>query len=177
MTFVLSTNTLSFKSAGPFAAAPATQTVMGTVTGVTSGIVYFKILANNAVANSANGLFTVANLILSGDSGQADVIPAIPSSIGAGNFSGSIAVTACLNDPSCATGQLAGSPQTIAVNYDIASGVDGDTVTPRTVSANTPGTVILRGSGFTGAAAVSFGSASKNCPGSNTMRSARRCSY
>ncbi len=158
MSFALSTSAVTFKAAGPYAASPATQSVTGTVTGVTSGIVYFKIVANNAIANSTNGLFTVANLVLSGNSGQADVIPAIPSSIGAGNFTGSIAVTACLNDPSCATGQLTGSPQTISVNYDIASGVDGNTVTPRVVSANTTGTVILRGAGFTGATAVSFGS-------------------
>jgi len=125
---------------------------------VTSGIVYFKIVANNAIASSPNGLFSVANLILSGNSGQADVIPAIPSSIGAGSFKGSITVTACLNDPSCQTGQITVSPQSIAISYDIASGVDGNTVTPRVVSANTPGTVILRGAGFTGTSSVSFGS-------------------
>ena len=158
MSFALSTTAVNFKAAGPYAASPATQSVTGTVSGVTSGTVYFKVVANNAIANSANGLFTVANLVLSGNSGQADVIPAVPSSIGAGSFIGSIAVTACLNDPSCATGQLTGSPQTISVNYDIASGVDGNTVTPRVVTANTPGTVVLRGTGFTGATAVSFGS-------------------
>lgn len=158
MTFSLSTTAVTFKAAGPYAASPATQSVTGTVTGVTSGTVYFKIVANNAIANSSNGLFTVANLVISGNSGQADVIPALPSSIGAGNFTGSIVVTACLNDPSCATGQFSGSPQTINVNYAVASGVDGNTVTPRVVSANTPGTVILRGAGFTGATTVSFGS-------------------
>jgi hypothetical protein len=158
MSLMLSTSAVTFKAAGPYAAAPATQTVTGTVTGVTTGTVYFKIVANNAIANSPNGLFTVANLILSGNSGQADVIPALPSSIGAGSFKGSITVTACLNDPSCQTGQITVSPQNIAINYDIASGVDGNTVTPHVVSANSPGTVILRGAGFSGATAVGFGS-------------------
>lgn len=54
--------------------------------------------------------------------------------------------------------QLAGSPVTIPVSYSIGSGVDGDTVTPRVVAAGAAGTVILRGSGFTGATDVSFGS-------------------
>lgn len=158
MTLTLSTSTVSFKAVGPYAVAPANQTVTGTVAGVTTGTVYFKIVANNAIANSQNGLFAVTNLILSGFQGQADVVPAIPSSIGAGSFKGSITVTACLNDPSCQTGQITVSPQTIAVNYDIASGVDGNTVTPRAIPANTPGAVVLRGAGFSGVTSVSFGS-------------------
>ena len=64
MSFALSTTAVNFKAAGPYAASPATQSVTGTVTGVTSGTVYFKVVANNAIANSANGLFTVANLVL-----------------------------------------------------------------------------------------------------------------
>ncbi len=158
MSLTLSTSEVYFKAAGPYAVTPANQTVTGTVTGVTTGTVYFKIVANNVIANSPNGLFAVANLIIGGFEGQADVVPAIPSSIGAGSFKGSITVTACLNDPSCQTGQIAVSPQTIAVSYDIASGVDGNTVTPRAIPANSPGAVILRGAGFTGATSVNFGS-------------------
>jgi hypothetical protein len=153
-----STNSISFKAIGPYAAAPATQTLTGTVTGVTSGIVYFKVFVNNAVANSPNASFTVTNVTIANSAGQTDVIPAVPSSLGTGSFKGSISVTACVNDPSCGTGQLSGSPVTIPVEYDISSGVDGNTVTPRVVPASTPGTVILRGAGFTGATAVSFGS-------------------
>jgi hypothetical protein len=158
MTLSLSTGAVSFKAAGPYAVAPPTQAITGTVTGVSSGTVYLKVVANNTVPNSSNGLFTVANLLVTGFSGQADVVPAIPSSIGAGSFKGSITVTACLNDPSCQTGQLAVNPQTVAVNYDIGSGVDGNTVTPRAVAANAAGSVILRGAGFTGVTSVSFGS-------------------
>lgn len=158
MTLTLSTNAVTFKAAGPYAVAPATQTITGTVTGVTTGTVYFKIVANNAVANSPNGLFSITNLLITGFQGQADVVPAIPSSIGAGSFNGTITVTACLNDPSCQTGQITVSPQSIAINYNIASGVDGSTITPHAVPTNTPGTVILRGSGFTGTTGVSFGS-------------------
>jgi len=157
-TISFSANAISFKAVGPWAAAPAAQPISATVTGITTGTVYYKIVANNAVQNSSNGLFTVTDVTISGDSGSTSVIPAIPSSIGIGTFKGTITVTACLNDSTCQTGQLAGSPKTISVEYDIGSGVDGNTATPGVVPANAAGTVILRGSGFTGATRVSFGS-------------------
>jgi len=147
-----STNAISFKTPAPFAQAPATQTITGTVTGLTSGTVYITVQVN-----SPNDLFTVTNLTFAGNSAQLSVIPAAPS-FGVGNYSGSITVSTCLNDPTCNTGQLTGSPRTIPVNYDIASGVDGSTVTPRVVPANAAGEVILRGTGFTAATNVSFGS-------------------
>ena len=153
-TLSLSTSKVTFNAAGPYARAPATQTITGTVTGLTtSGTLYIKVVANNP-----GGSFTVSSVTIAGNSGQADVIPAEPSSLAAGSYQGSITVTACLNDSTCSSGQLSGSPQTISVNYEVASGVDGDTVTPRVVAANAAGEVILRGSGFTGATAVSFGS-------------------
>lgn len=146
-----STNSISFKASAPFAQAPATQTITGTVTGVTSGTVYVAVQVNNP-----NNLFTVTNLTFGGKTAQADVIPAMPS-VGVGSHSGSITIATCLNDPTCNTGQLAGSPRTISVTYDVASGVDGNTVTPSVVAANTTGTVILRGTGFSAATNVSFG--------------------
>ena len=153
-TLVLSASKITFHAAGPFAVAPPTQTINGTVTGLqTSGTLYVKVIANNP-----HGFFTVSNVMLQGNSGQVQVIPEAAPLLQAGSFQGSITVTACLNDQTCQTGQLAGSPQTIPVEYDIASGVDGDTVTPGVVAANATGTVILRGAGFTGATSVSFGS-------------------
>lgn len=153
MSISFSTNSISFKAAGPFAQAPATQAVTGTVTGVTSGTVYLIVTPNNP-----NSFFTVANPTFSGNSGQVSVVPATPFGLQAGSYQGSISVVACLNDPTCATGQLTGSPQTILVSYENGTGVDGDTVAPRVVPANAAGTVILRGGGFTGATSVSFGS-------------------
>ena len=148
-----STNAISFKAAGPFTQAPATQTITGTVTGVTSGTLYVAIQLNDP-----SGFFTLTNVTTAGNSAQVGVIPQPPSFLTAGNLSGSVTVSVCLNDPTCNTGQLIGSPKTISVSYDVGSGVDGDTVTPRVVPANAAGTVILRGSAFTGATSVSFGS-------------------
>jgi len=148
-----STSAISFNAAGPFAQSPATQTITGTVTGVSSGTLYVTVVASNP-----SSFFTVTSVTITGNSGQIGVIPALPSTLSAGNFSGSITVNVCLNDLTCKTGQLIGSPQVIPVAYNIASGVDGDTVTPRVVQANAAGTAILRGAGFTGATSVSFGS-------------------
>ena len=153
-TLSLSASSVSFRAAAPYAKAPGTETITGTVTNLTaSGTLYITVTVNNP-----NSMFTVTNVTITGNSGQLNVIPATPSSLGVGSFHGTLTVSACLNDPSCKTGQLAGSPQTIPVDYDIPSGVDGDTVTPHVVPANTAGTVILRGAGFTGATSVSFGS-------------------
>lgn len=54
--------------------------------------------------------------ITSTTSGQATVVPADPSVLGAGAHSGTITVRAC-SQPQCTSGELSGSPATIAVDY------------------------------------------------------------
>jgi len=131
---------------------PAPKPVTGSVSGVSSGTLFIKVVVNGAV---------VSNVFInvSGSTGVASVVPARASTLGVGTFSGTITVTACLNDPACATGQLAGSPQTINVSYQVASPVQGDAVAPRIAIANTVGNVIVRGNGFSQAAVqdVTFG--------------------
>lgn len=146
-----SATSISFEAAAPYATPPQTQTITGTVTGVVSGTLYLKVVENNP------DVATVADLSVAGNSGQATIVPASPTALLAGTHRGSFTVHACLNDPTCASGELSGSPQTISVTYQIGSSVDADAVMPRIVGANTGGTVILRGKGFTGAYSVSFG--------------------
>src|SRR5579863_2809084 len=64
-----SATTISFSAAGPFAQAPATQTITGTVTGVTSGTVYVAIQTNDP-----NGFFSLTNVTAAGNSAQVGVI-------------------------------------------------------------------------------------------------------
>ncbi len=59
-------------------------------------------------------------VITSSTTGQATVFPVSPASLGIGTFASTITVRACLNDQTCATGQLSGSPQTITVSYTVS---------------------------------------------------------
>lgn len=148
-----STTSVHFQVAAPYSATPPSQVITATVTGVSAGTLYLKVVENNPnIAGASNVTVTSAT------SGQATIVPAAPAPLLAGSHQGTLTVTACLNDPTCATGQLAGSPQTITVTYDIGSNVVGDTVTPRVVQSSLAGTIILRGHGFSSASSVSLGS-------------------
>lgn len=149
--FSLNTNSLSFSAASPTAATPPSQNVTGMVTGTLSGTLYIVVdIAGSAVAN-------VTNFSVAGNSGQASVSVQQPSTLGVGTFTSTLVVHACLNSPTCASGELAGSPQTVNVSYAISGPPLADTVMPHVVAAGLGGTVVLRGSGFTGTSAVSFG--------------------
>jgi len=100
----------------------------------------------------------VSNFSISGNTGQGTVYPATPADLGAGSFTGTVTVRACLNDPTCATGQLAGSPQTVNVTYTIGMTIPPNAVMPRVVTTGVAGQVVIRGSGLSGVSAVSFGS-------------------
>jgi hypothetical protein len=113
-TFSLSTNTLTFTAQNQNAPTPASQTITGTVSGGGSGTLYIIINPTGpAVSSVTNPVITPPS------SGHASVNPASPASLGIGTFASTITVTACLNDSTCATGQLAGSPQIVNVTYTI----------------------------------------------------------
>lgn len=150
-TFSLSTNSLSFSASSPISPAPPAQTVGGSVTGSLSGTLYIVVKA------TGTAVATVTNFAVSGNSGQAQVEVLSPTAVGSGTFSSSIEVQACLNDATCATGQLAGSPQTINVTYTVATPTLADSVMPHAIPAGASGQVVIRGHGFSGATAVSFG--------------------
>ena len=113
LTMTLSTTSLTF--AATDANAPAGQTVTANFSGTGSGTLYVLI----APADPA--LISVGNVTITGStSGQAVVTPAAPTAAGAGKHSTTITVTACLNDATCRTNQIAGSPQTVNVTYTVA---------------------------------------------------------
>src|SRR5215472_16910957 len=149
--FSVSTHSLSFSASGAAAPTPSPQTVTGTVTGTAAGTLYIVVdVTGPAVAS-------VSNFSVSGVSCQASVSVPLPSSIGFGAFASTLTVHACLNDPTCKTGELSGSPQTIEVSYNIASPSLSDVAMPHVIAAGMTGSVVLRGNGFTGTTAVSFG--------------------
>lgn len=144
--------TFTFTAASPTAAIPADQTVTATVANVTAGTLYIVIAPGDA------NIATVSNFQVTGSSsGQATLSVGYPAALGMGTHTTTFTVTACLNDSTCKTGVLAGSPATITVNYDIGSPVQTDTLMPAVVTSNTPGKVILRGSGFTAVTGILFG--------------------
>jgi hypothetical protein len=164
----LSTAVLAFSAAEPKSAVPAAQAVTGTVTGTINGTtLHILITAAGDVVN------TISTPVISGTSGSALVTPVAPMALGTGSFSGSLTVRACVDSPTCATGELAGSPRTINVTYSIGSSVQQDAVVPHVVAVNAEGTVLIRGTGLAGVTSVSFGG---NAGGIPTVRSATEVS-
>jgi hypothetical protein len=123
------------------------------VSGPASGTLYIIVVENSP------DIATVTDVVAtSATTGQATIVPGSPSRLLAGSHQGTFTITACLNDPSCNTGQLLGSPKTITVNYNVGSSLDADTVNPRVVQSNIAGNLILRGRGFGVSDSVTIGS-------------------
>jgi len=124
-TFTLSTDSLNFSAQTPTSIVAA-QPITGTVNGNLSGTLYILI------SESGSAVSSISNVIIDNNtqSGTANVTPTNPSILGIGTHSSTITVRACLNDPTCASGELSGSPKTISVTYTISNGAycaDGDT--------------------------------------------------
>lgn len=92
---------------------PSSQDVTATVTGVT-GTLYVRIESTGPAVSMVSGV-----TITSETTGKATVYPANANTLGPGRFTGTITVHACTSSPACTTGELAGSPQTIDVTYDV----------------------------------------------------------
>ena len=109
----LSRTTLDFTTNNP-AQTPPSQIVGATINTTASGTVFLRVVTQGpAVAN-------VTNIAVTSDtSGQATIVPASASTLGPGQHSATITVTACTTDISCTSG-LIGSPQTIQVNYVVS---------------------------------------------------------
>jgi hypothetical protein len=131
-----STNNIVFNAASPDDITPPSQTFTATVS---AGTIYLTILHNAASIDNVS-------YTLSGTTATITVSPASPASLGAGIFKSTITITgySCA-DPTCS--QLAsGNTQTVNVSYQIPPIVRF--VAPYVATANTAGTVIIRGQGF-----------------------------
>ena len=148
----LSTNSLSFAAANPFAPVPASQVVTATATGVVGGTLYIKIEIDGLVIASATNV-----QIIGSTQGQVTFNPGMPANLGTGTHTSTITISLCTTDPACSGGQLAGSPKTINVSYQIGSTVQSDAIAPYVGTSNIAGEVILRGRGFLPATTVTFG--------------------
>jgi hypothetical protein len=83
------------------------------VSGTGSGTLYVVVTSSNP-AVAAMGPITLGS-----SSASAEIIPAALQTLGPGLHTATITVRACLNDASCASNQINGSPQTVAVTYRI----------------------------------------------------------
>jgi hypothetical protein len=152
--FSITPNPVTFNAAEPKSPKPAdiqmTATVTGTVTGTT--LYLLVALAGDNVLDELG-----APAIIGTNTGGMLLKPVSPMSLGSGTFTGTLTVRACMDSPTCASGELAGSPRTVNLNYVVGSSVQQDTVMPRVVDRTSSGTVVLRGSGLAGVTAVRFG--------------------
>jgi hypothetical protein len=142
-----------FNADVPWGPRPAEATITGSLAGQGTGTLFIVVAVNNPE------LFSVSNPTISSStaSGSLNVVPVMPNDLGSGSWQGNLDVRVCLNDASCNTGQIQGSPFRVTVRYEVPSMVDADTVTPRVVEASEAGSVILRGQNFTNGATVNFG--------------------
>lgn len=151
MTF--STSTLEFQAASPSSAIPAPQKISATVSGVKSGTLYVLIQPSGPAIQRVGDLAQTSST-----TGEVTVEVNSPALLGKGLATSTITVTACVDDPTCNTRRLRGTPKTITVNYRIGSPVQVNTIMPAIVSANAPGAAIIRGAGLSDVTGVDIGS-------------------
>ena len=141
--FTLSTTTLNFAAETP-AVVTDSQTITGTVNGNLSGVLYITIVASGDAVRSISNV----DINPATQSGTAAIYPAYASSLGPGTYTSKLTIRACLNDVTCSTGELSGSPQIVNVNYEVKSSVKSESVMPHTVKANVSDSAVIRGFNF-----------------------------
>jgi hypothetical protein len=132
----VSTNSIFFSPSSPDAPTPTAQTLTATFS---TGTVYVTILGNGPAIASTS-------YTLTDSTAQIVVNPPSPSGLGAGIFVGTVTITAYgCGDPSCST-LTPGNSQIVNVTYQIPPIIRF--VAPYVATANSAGTVIIRGQGF-----------------------------
>src|SRR5688572_21655028 len=112
----LANTSLTFKSRAPGAEPPEAY-ITASIAGATqiSGTLYVLIAVEGpAVRDVANININPQTL-----SGSAAVYPQVSRTLGVGTHTSTIRITACVNSPTCSSGQLRDSPQVVNVTYSI----------------------------------------------------------
>ncbi len=124
-------------------AATGTNLITGTIDPDTEGIIYVFVDVQGPAVQSMDNFVPLGI-----DTFSTVLRITSPAILGPGIYNSSITVHACLNSPTCASGELEGSPQQVEVTLEVQSSVKMDTVMPRNVIATQVGEVVIRGHGF-----------------------------
>lgn len=118
--YQVSPSSITFTAPDSSSSAPAPQTIDISVT--SGDVVLGTSTFSGAVISSLNQIIT------GNTTAQITVYPSLPSSLGKGTHTGSVMIHACANS-NCSS-EIAGSPRTIAVTYQI----EGFSATPASIS-------------------------------------------
>jgi hypothetical protein len=132
----LSPQSISFSAVGPDAPAPETQVVTATLG---------EGAANVSITFSGRGVDTVTSTV-TGNTAQIAIKPSIPSSLGAGIFTTTVAATGYFCADSACSRLDAGGSQTMKVTYQVSPVVQQ--VGPKVAIAGIPDQAVIRGVGF-----------------------------
>jgi hypothetical protein len=149
---------VGYAAPNPGSPPPSARIVMVTVTPNT-GPLFFRILPTGTAVASVDNIQMQAP-------GQVrfTLRPASPGTIGPGNHASVVTVAVCTTDANCTGAQIAGSPITIDVGYQVGAVPPPPPpppppagLAPSVGAASVAGNVVLRGSGFSQVTSVSFG--------------------
>jgi hypothetical protein len=143
---------VAFTAAAPGSPLPPAQSVLVTLI-PNSGQLFFRPVVTGTAVGS------IDNITMQGPTqARITIRPALPSVLGVGRHVGVITVLVCNTDVSCSGQQVAGSPVTINVAYQVGTvAPPPESLAPSVGAAGVPGDVVLRGTGFTPVTSVSFG--------------------
>jgi IPT/TIG domain len=133
----LSTSSLAFTAASPLVATPAAQIIT----------VSLGEGATNVTALQSGSAIASVAVSVEGRSARVTVTPVTPALLGAGHFTGSVAISAYYCADTACSRLEAGPARTASVAYRISPIVTD--VAPSAAMAATTASVVIRGGGFT----------------------------
>ena len=144
---------VSFSASAPGSPLPAPQTVLVTLT-PNSGTLFFHVVI------TGTAVLSVDNVTMQGPTqARITIRPALPSVLLTGRHASTITVLVCNTDVNCSGPQVAGSPVTINVAYQVGTVTPPlpESLAPSVGAAGVAGDVVLRGSGLGSVTSVTFG--------------------